>query len=60
LRVSWFNAGPKKTTETEADFSIVWATTQVKNSSHLTNRKLPSSGNIFVKLFTHKMLPYPT
>jgi hypothetical protein len=52
---------PKKT-ETEADFSIVWGlwATQVKNSSHLTTRKLPSSGNIFVKLFTHKMLPYPT
>jgi hypothetical protein len=46
-------------TETEANFSVVWATTQVKNSSHHTTCKLPSSANISVKLFTHKMQPYP-
>jgi hypothetical protein len=50
----------KKTeTETEANFSIAWATTQVKNSSHHTTCKLPSSADTFVKLFTHKMHPYP-
>jgi len=30
-------------TETEANFSIAWGTTQVKNSSHHTTRKLQNA-----------------